>query len=152
MPEKEKQMNNIELREDVPLPFPAEVFKKQLATVLDYLKIDNWELSVVITDAETIRILNRDFRNTDAPTDVLSFPQEGDVQPDGFYYAGDLVFCPEQIAGNCRCFGEEEKTEWLRLAVHGILHLSGYSHNSYEADDPMLKYQEEIIQELKKSV
>ena len=145
-------MNNIEIREDMPLPFAAGAFEKKLNAVLDYLKIDNWELSVVVTDAETIRGLNRDFRETDSATDVLSFPQEGEVQPDGFFYAGDLVFCPEQIDENCRRFGEDTETEWLRLIIHGILHLSGYTHAGYESDDPMIRYQEEILQELKKGV
>lgn len=145
-------MNNLEIREDVPLPFSVDAFEKKLNAVFDYLKIDNWELSVVVTDTETIRGLNRDFRGNDCTTDVLSFPQEGDVQPDGFFYAGDLVFCPEQIAENCRCFGEEPETEWLRLIIHGILHLSGYTHAGYESDDPMIRYQEEILQELRKRV
>ena len=69
--------------------------------------------------------------------------------PDGFVYAGDLVFCPEEIAANCKQFSEAEKTEWLRLAVHGILHLSGQTHDGYGADEPMLKYQETIVEELK---
>lgn len=145
-------MNNLEIREEVLLPFPVETFEKKLNAVLEYLEIDNWELSVVITDAETIRRLNWDFRESDYATDILSFPQEGDVQPDGFFYAGDLVFCPEQIDANCHRFKEEPETEWLRLIIHGVLHLSGYTHTGYETDDPMIRYQEEILQELKNRV
>lgn len=145
-------MNRIEIQPQTEMPFPVEELEKILEAVLEKLDIDNWEVSVVIADADAIRRLNREYRLKDAPTDILSFPQDGERQPDGFVYAGDLVFCPEEITANCKQFSEAEKTEWLRLAVHGILHLSGQTHDGYGADEPMLKYQETIVEELKNRV
>lgn len=145
-------MNRLDIREEVELPFSAQLFENKVNAVLDYLKIDCWELSVLVCGAEAIRELNRNYRNTDSATDVLSFPQEGETQPDGFFYAGDLVFCPEQIAENALRFEEKLETEWLRLIIHGILHLTGKTHTGTEIDDPMIRYQEEILQELEKSV
>ena len=145
-------MNRIEIQPQTEMPFPVEELEKILEAVLEKQDIDNWEVSVVIAGADAIRRLNREYRLKDAPTDILSFPQDGERQPDGFVYAGDLVFCPEEIAANCKQFSEAEKTEWLRLAVHGILHLSGQTHDGYGADESMLKYQETIVEELKNRV
>lgn len=145
-------MNRIEIQQHYPLPFPEEIFEKRLQKILQYLKIDQWELSVVIVDSQEMLRLNQEFRGVESSTDVLSFPQEGEVLPDGFIVAGDLVFCPEEIEKNCQQFSEELSTEWLRLSIHGILHLSGQTHNGYDEEEPMLKYQEKILQELRDGV
>lgn len=92
------------------------------------------EVHVVITDDERIRVLNREFRKKDKATDVLSFPQltksELAGRRRGFVgsHLGDLVISSETTLRQAREFGVSKHEEFLRLLVHGMLHLCGYDH------------------------
>lgn len=104
-------------------------------------------MSIVVTDDDTVRQLNRQYRQVDAPTDVLSFPT-GDSVPivEGEPpYLGDLILalpCIErQAAREGHAVGEE-----LALAVvHGTLHLLGYDHDTQEHQAAMWAIQHEIL-------
>lgn len=88
-------------------------------------------VAISIVDADAIRLLNREHRDKDTPTDVLSFPIDGAGPVAGPREIGDVVICPEHTVS-------------LREAVvHGILHLVGFDH---ETDDgEMLAVQEQIL-------
>ena len=100
-------------------PTAAEV--GELCTLaLSSAGITEGHVAVEFVDDERIRELNRDHRNLDEPTDVLSFGVDEDGPAAGPRELGDIVICPEQ-------------TEDVREAiVHGALHLSGMDH---ETDD-----------------
>lgn len=91
-------------------------------------------LSIVLTDDRKIRVLNRDYRRKDKPTDVLSFSmlegECGDVVPDSL---GDLVISLETARRQAREYGVTLKAELHRLVIHGILHLCGYDHEGVSA-------------------
>jgi probable rRNA maturation factor len=93
--------------------------------------IDDGHVAIEFVDAGRIRELNREYRQIDAPTDVLSFAVDGDGDSAGPRELGDIVICPEH-------------TEDLREAViHGALHLTGMDH---ETDDgEMLALQAELL-------
>jgi probable rRNA maturation factor len=93
--------------------------------------IEEGHLAVELVDAGRIRELNREHRNRDAATDVLSFPVDEGGATAGPRELGDVVICAEE-------------TEDLREAVvHGALHLAGMDH---ETDDgEMLAFQREIL-------
>jgi probable rRNA maturation factor len=93
--------------------------------------VEDGHVAIEFVDAERIRELNREHRQIDAPTDVLSFAVDGDGASAGPRELGDIVICPEQ-------------TEDLREAViHGALHLTGMDH---ETDDgEMLAVQAELL-------
>jgi probable rRNA maturation factor len=93
--------------------------------------IEEGHIAVELVDAERIRELNREHRDRDAATDVLSFPVDEDAAAAGARELGDVVICPEG-------------TDDLREAVvHGALHLAGMDH---ETDDgEMLALQREIL-------
>jgi len=92
-------------------------------------------LSVQLVDQRRIRELNREHRDRDEPTDVLSFPIDGATEVAGPRELGDVVICPEHTA---------DVTE---ATVHGVLHLCGYDH---EGDDgEMLELQAEVLRELR---
>jgi probable rRNA maturation factor len=93
--------------------------------------IDEGHLAVQFVGAERIQALNREYRQLDKPTDVLSFGVDEDSDPQGPRELGDIVICPEH-------------TEDLREAiVHGTLHLTGMDH---EVDDgEMLALQSELM-------
>jgi probable rRNA maturation factor len=93
--------------------------------------IEAGHLAVEFVDADRIQTLNREYRQLDRPTDVLSFGVDEDGDPAGPRELGDIVICPEH-------------TEDLREAiVHGALHLTGMDH---EVDDgEMLALQAELM-------
>ncbi len=95
------------------------------------------EISVSLVDEEEIRILNRDYRNKDSVTDVLSFVQYTD---DGFeafedepVNIGDLVICTKRAKEQAAEYGHSFEREVSYLCAHGVLHLMGYDH--IEPDD-----------------
>src|SRR5581483_7481759 len=93
--------------------------------------IEDGHLAVQFVDAERIRELNRDFRDKDSPTDVLSFGIDEDEEPIGPRELGDIFICPEYTAD-------------LREAiVHGTLHLTGMDHETDEGE--MLALQDELL-------
>jgi probable rRNA maturation factor len=93
--------------------------------------IEDGHVAIEFVDAERIRELNREHRQIDAPTDVLSFAVDGDGATVGPRELGDIVICPEHTVD-------------LREAViHGALHLTGMDH---ETDDgEMLALQAELL-------
>ena len=81
-----------------------------------------------------MRALNREHRNVDGPTDVLSFPVDETGPAAGPRELGDVVICPEQTA------------DLTEAVVHGVLHLCGYDH---ETDDgEMLALQRRVLDTL----
>jgi probable rRNA maturation factor len=99
------------------------------------------ELNVVFTDDERIRVINREYRNKDKATDVLSFPQFQASEIRGVRkvagvtgpYLGDLVISTDTTRRQADRFGVSVKEELVRLVVHGILHLCGYDHEKVPA-------------------
>ena len=145
-------MNRVEFSaEEVPLPSWTRGADSFIREVLDILGLGNWELSVLFCGNRFIKSLNAQYRNKDEPTDVLSFPlgETIDGEDGRVFLAGDIVISLDALGENARFFGVAEDEELRRLLVHGILHLSGADHASNEADEPMLKTQEEILDRLK---
>ena len=119
--------------------------------VLEARGIDNWELSILLTDDGTIRQLNRHYREVDAPTDVLSFSQDPDYanpNGEGKIPAGDVVISLETCGRNAKARGIPEEEELKRLLIHGILHLEGLDHA--DEGSKMIRLQEELLKGLKK--
>lgn len=91
------------------------------------------EVSVSFVDNDEIRRLNKEFRNIDAATDVLSFPMgengEYDINPDtGAKLLGDVVISMERAMEQAKEFGHSLEREVCYLTVHSMLHLLGYDH------------------------
>lgn len=111
----------------------------------------DWQLGLVITDNAGIREYNRQWRDLDEPTDVLSFVQcEGEQVPavPGMpKELGDLMISLEEIASNARELGNNFEDELRRVIIHGILHLDGQDHLENDYSVGMLKMQEELLVE-----
>jgi probable rRNA maturation factor len=109
-------------------------------------------LSVVITDDEAVRELNRQFRDVDAPTDVLAFGsgQEGDfvTAPGEPAYLGDVVISYPRAVAQAEEYGHSINRELALLAVHGVLHLLGYDHVNEAERTEMWARQNEILESL----
>ncbi len=124
--------------------------------VLDHLDLSGWELSVLLTDDDRIRALNRDYRGRDEVTDVLSFSAlDDDTSPivGGRTVAGDIVLDVAQVYRQAEELGITGEEELRRTVVHGILHLAGHDHDGTDfATDPMLRLQETILTTVKERV
>jgi len=91
-------------------------------------------ISIVITDDENIRELNKTYRKIDSATDVLSF----EMGEDGIL--GDIIISYETAQRNAKRYGKSLGDEMKRLVVHGVLHLLGFDHkNTYERKKMRLK-------------
>jgi probable rRNA maturation factor len=112
------------------VPTAAEL-ERLCALAIASAGIEEGHVAIEFVDAERIQALNRQHRNLDEPTDVLSFAIDGEGTSAGPRELGDIVICPEH-------------TEDLREAViHGALHLTGMDH---ETDDgEMLALQAELL-------
>lgn len=132
--------------------FDVEVVYNAVRATLKAHDAEPCEVSVLLTDDSDMRQLNREYRGTDAPTDVLAFSmregEDGDVNPS---LLGDLVVSLETAArqaltrdGLSGDRGNLE-TETALLTVHGMLHLLGYDHQTQEEAEIMFEKQERIF-------
>lgn len=144
-------MNSVEISvEGVGTPAWIERARSFAQSVLSSQGKDGWDLSLLICDDAFIRELNRQYRERDEPTDVLSFEQGDRYSGPGGeerFLAGDIVISLDSLARNSEEFGVDRDEELRRLIVHGILHLSGMDHGE-GSSDPMLALQERILREL----
>lgn len=110
------------------------------------------EVSVLITDDEGIRNLNRDYRGKDQPTDVLSFALE-EGQPGtaagGRRALGDIVLSAQRVISQAAEYGHSIERELAFLTVHATLHLLGYDHEAgYSGEAAMFARQAELLKNL----
>lgn len=97
------------------------------------------DVSLLFTDDDNIRRLNKQYRDKDAVTDVLSFPSE----EEGFF--GDIALSLPRAAEQAREFGHSEEREAAFLVAHSMLHLFGYDHETEEQEKEMREKQREIM-------
>ncbi|KPC74740.1 rRNA maturation factor [Thermoactinomyces vulgaris] len=109
------------------------------------------EVSVTIVDNERIHQLNKEYRDVDRPTDVLSFPlwepdEEWVIDEEEERVAlGDIVISLPKAKEQAEAYGHSLNREVGFLAVHGFLHLLGYDHETKEEEKEMFAKQEEIL-------
>ena len=115
------------------------------------------EIYVLLTDNEGIRVFNREHRNIDKPTDVLTFPLlelydgEGDIFPEdinpetGYVMMGDIIISLEKAQEQSEEYGHSFMREVAFLATHGAFHLMGYDHDIPEREEIMIKLQESVL-------
>ncbi|MGE0174522.1 MAG: rRNA maturation RNase YbeY [Oligoflexales bacterium] len=123
------------------------------------LKIEDLETSLSFVDEPTIQKLNREFRNKDAATDVLSFPQQEWKTPllisepvhnlrktplPGPQALGDVVINLEYAEKNAATIGQGIDREVCFLIIHGILHLCGHDHLTSDEEEIMTAQQREL--------
>lgn len=103
------------------------------------------ELVVRVVDEKEGRSLNRQFRQQDKATNVLSFPA-GDLLPDAaLRLLGDIVICGPVVEREAAQQGKDAASHWIHLLVHGALHLLGYDHATAEDAAAMETLEIEIL-------
>ncbi len=111
----------------------------------------NGELTLVITDDDEMRQLNRQYRGVDKPTDVLSFGENAfDVQvsPDESAYLGDVIISYPRAQAQAQSAGHTTSDELVLLVVHGVLHLLGHDHATKSEKRKMWAAQGAIVSEM----
>lgn len=113
-----------------------------------------WDVSVLLCDEQRIAKLNQTYRKVSGPTDVLTFSQNEEDHVDtgaSTPIAGDIVVSLPTVAANAQDYGVSAKEEFLRVYVHALLHLAGYSHDGTDLSSPdaaehaMLGLQERLV-------
>ena len=128
-----------------PLGTRRRIKKAALATLTAEGVEGLCELSVLITDDEGIRAVNRQFRNVDKSTDVLSFPM-GDTDPaTGRLLLGDMVLNTDRARAQGETFGHGAAHEISYLTVHSVLHLLGYDHVDEGEMKKQMRAREKLI-------
>lgn len=108
-------------------------------------------VTVTFVNNPAIRELNREYRQVDRATDVLSFPMDADDQeltaafPDLPVELGDLVVSIDKVKEQALFLGHGEERELGYLLVHGFLHLNGFDHGTPEEQEAMFTRQEAIL-------
>ena len=116
------------------------------------------EVDVLLTGDDGIHEINREMRQVDRPTDVLSFP-EFDLTPGelpgpedadpgtGLVPLGDMVISMERVAAQAKEYGHSNRRELSYLVVHSVLHLLGYDHLDEGPQKARMRAREEAILE-----
>lgn len=110
--------------------------------------LGNVIFNIIIIDNPTIHKINKEYRDKDAPTDVISFALEDDktvIEPDGVRILGDIYISIDKVHEQALEYGHSFKRELSFLAVHGLLHLLGYDHMEKSDEEVMFKKQEEVL-------
>lgn len=126
---------------------PPEIDQQKLISISETVLEDYYEslpdFTLSFVEPEEIRELNRNYRQVDSVTDVLSFESDGEIDPEtGIEYLGDIVICLEQAARQAEQSGHSVENEIALLEIHGLLHLLGYDHMEKDQKDEMWHYQD----------
>ena len=122
----------------------------------DYLKLPkDTEMSVTFMDNAAIQVINRDYRDKDAPTDVISFALEEEGEDEVPIIMdeenpmprnlGDIMISTERAREQAEEYGHSFDRELGFLAIHGFLHINGYDHMTPEDEKEMFGLQKEIL-------
>ena len=124
---------------------------KEISKLCDFLvkkeTEDNVEFNVIIINNEAIRNINKEYRNIDRETDVISFALEDlkDVEYEGKRLLGDIYISIEKAIEQSNAYNHSLKREICFLAVHGFYHLLGFDHQNEEEEKIMFARQEEVL-------
>jgi probable rRNA maturation factor len=141
-------MIEIQVRDASADPALAGVAHQAAQAVLDHEnQPESVELTVVLSDDAEVQSLNRQYRDVDAPTDVLSFPSDELDPESGALYLGDIIISLQQAAEQAAKGGHPLAAELQLLTVHGVLHLLGYDHADAEEKEKMWSVQADILEE-----
>lgn len=132
-----------------------ETIKKVLEQCFKQEKLEKSKLyvSIMLTNPENIHKINKEYRNVDRETDVLSFPMfekneiDQKIENNNFEHEdvlGDIVISIEKVKGQAIEYGHSFEREFAYMLVHGFYHLMGYDHIE-EKDKKIMREKEEII-------
>ena len=158
----------VSIEEEVEVNFPFDYRTLAEAVIRKAAEAEAFpfeaEVNLLLVSAEEIRRVNREFRQIDAPTDVLSFPMiqyerpgdfseleqdEDNFNPDtGEIMLGDIVLSVERVKKQAAEYGHSEQREFAFLILHSMLHLFGYDHMTKEEAAVMEEKQRQLLNQM----
>ena len=126
-----------------------ETVEKVLYSAIEKEKLENVSFNLIIVDNDYIHDLNKNYRNIDRETDVITFALEDEdtiVMPNEERVLGDIYISIDRAKEQANEFGHSLLRELSFLAVHGFYHLLGYDHMTPEDEKVMFKKQEEVLE------
>lgn len=144
-------MSNIEIFVNVDEKIKElETVEKVLRSAIKKENLDNISFNVIIVDNNYIHELNKNYRNIDRETDVITFALEDEdtiIIPDSERILGDIYISIDKARSQAEEYGHSLLRELSFLAVHGFYHLLGYDHMTPEEEKIMFTKQEEVLEE-----
>lgn len=131
--------------EKVGLPVPM-LFSRWVEAAVRHVGqsgVRSKEVTVRIVGSREMVGLNKQYRQKDSPTNVLSFSQES--IPGLTHLLGDIVFCAPYASQEAKEQGKESEAHWAHLTVHGVLHLLGFDHEKPEEAMAMESLETQIL-------
>lgn len=141
----------------IPITYKLKMLvRRAVEAVIDFEQYGNpCEVSVTFTDNEGIHVLNRQYREVDRPTDVLSFPlmdfsgeSDEPVADEPVVSLGDIVLSLERAREQAEEYGHSFEREVSFLTVHSMLHLLGYDHETGEQDEADMRARQSRIMDI----
>jgi len=157
------------LEEEVEVKFTfnyQELAERVISFCLDYVSFPyEAEVNLTLTDNEGIHVINKEYRDIDRPTDVLSFPMlsydvpgdfcfldnedNNDFNPDtGEALLGDIIISVDKVFEQAESYGHSVEREYAFLITHSMLHLFGYDHMNEEEAKVMESKQKDILTQM----
>ena len=114
--------------------------------LFNYMNIKDSIMSIIIVDNKIIHEINKQYRNIDRETDVISFAlEEGETIEEPVKTLGDIYISIDKVYEQAKEYNHSVKRELFFLVTHGFLHLLGYDHMNKEDEEKMFSLQEEIL-------
>lgn len=150
-----------EYEDEISIPY-EKIAHDVIGAAIDYVSCPyECEVNLLLTDNETIHQINKEQRDIDRPTDVLSFPMAEYETPADFskieedpmafdpesgeFLLGDIVISMDKVWKQAKAYGHSYEREYAFLIAHSMLHLFGYDHMEEEERKEMEEKQEEIL-------
>lgn len=151
-------MFDISVAENCVVELPNQKFLDHLqnifTNILEEFNKKNRECSIILCDDSFIQELNKEYRNKDTSTDVLSFAMDDDDEFPAFEFSslGDIIISIDHAKKQAQEFDVSYEEEFARLAIHGLLHLLGFDHELSEEDHKiMFEYQDKFMDDFMQS-
>ena len=124
-----------------------EVLNNYVNYLVEKLDLYNCEFNIILTTNKKIHKINKEYRNIDRETDVISFALEDnkDIEYTDFRLLGDIYISIDKCYSQALEYGHSRVRELCFLATHGILHLLGYDHMNEEDEKEMFGLQNKLL-------
>ncbi len=141
-------MINIEVALGLGLKISSATLERTALETLQQQLVWDADLTLVVSDDDAIRELNRNFLGNDSPTDVLSFPANEMDPETGRRYLGDVIISLPRAREQAEGAGHLVEAELQLLVIHGVLHLLGYDHAEAEEKALMWAAQAQVLERI----
>lgn len=137
-----------EIINELPYEIPElSELEKYVNYLVKKLSLEKCEFNIIFIDNNQIHQINKEYRNVDRPTDVISFAMEDnmDITYKDFRLLGDIYISIEKCYEQALDYGHSRQREISFLTTHGILHLLGYDHMEPDDEQEMFTLQKELL-------